>query len=491
MFSLLISKINKKSILNIIFFLVFTILSIIFLKNYHFTNENLPSRNGDDAAYFNTAFNIDRFNIASHQVEEFRVYTHKNVIKPPFYSFLLSIFINTDKKYENVTLECIYNKPIKDICFEFVQNSKSFNLIIHYIHVLVLYLVIFKITKNYSLSFLGSFLLLSSTYFLKTTNDFMTESLSTILMLIHSSCIYFLFTSERFKYFYVIVSSISLGCLILTKAIFLYWFYFIIMIYFFFIVFRKIFIFKKRNPPNFIYFFNIRYLFIKVIIILVLLVPWQTRNFLEAGEFKISLQGGNVIAERAEYLKTDMNDIKYGIIYYIPSESLRHLFKNELKKKSFMFDEGHPNSHYRNSDDFEKSFVLSKLNWEDKNNPDKVFEKSLELILIEPVKHLYLSLMFYVRSIFHGTIISEYPKFLQYTSSIIHWSSSIALPLIFLFTLISKNKILILTIPSIFIILCYSFFTDFESRYGTVTISSFILIFMILINNMLYKIKNE
>mgnify|MGYP007000115202 CR=1 len=64
MFSLLISKINKKSILNIIFFLVFTILSIIFLKNYHFTNENLPSRNGDDAAYFNTAFNIDRFNIA-------------------------------------------------------------------------------------------------------------------------------------------------------------------------------------------------------------------------------------------------------------------------------------------------------------------------------------------------------------------------------------------------------------------------------------------
>ena len=116
----------------------------------------MPSRNGDDAAYFNTAFNIDKFNIASHQVEEYRVYKHKNVIKPPFYSFLLSKFINTDNKYEKgVTLECIYNKPIKDICFEFVQNSKSFNLIIHYIHVLVLYLVIFKITKNYSLSYLG------------------------------------------------------------------------------------------------------------------------------------------------------------------------------------------------------------------------------------------------------------------------------------------------------------------------------------------------
>ena len=422
----------------------------------------MPSRNGDDAAYFNTAFNINKFNIASHQVEEYRVYKHKNVIKPPFYSFLLSTFINTDNKYENVTLECIYNKPIKDICFEFVQNSKSFNLIIHYIHVLVLYLVIFKITKNYSLSFLGGFFLLSSTYFLKTTNDFMTESLSTILMLIHTSSIYFLFITARFKYLYVIVSSISLGCLILTKAIFMYWFYFIIIIFFSFVFFKKILVFKKRNPPNFIYFFNIRHLFIKVIIILVLIVPWQTRNFLEEGEFKISLQGGNVIAERAEYLKTNISDIKYGIIYYIPSESLRLLFKNELKKKSFMFDEGHPNSHYRNSDDYEKSFVLSKLNWEDKNNPDKEFEKSLELISLEPIKHLYLSIMFYVRGIFHSTIVSEYPKFLQYTSSIIHWSSSIALPLIFLFMLIARSKILILAIPSVFIILCYSFFTDFN-----------------------------
>ena len=72
MFRLLICKINKKSIFNVIFFLVFTILSAIFLKNYHITNDNLPSRNGDDAAYFNTAFNIDKFNIASHQVEEYK-----------------------------------------------------------------------------------------------------------------------------------------------------------------------------------------------------------------------------------------------------------------------------------------------------------------------------------------------------------------------------------------------------------------------------------
>ena len=121
-------------------------------------------------------------------------------------------------------------------------------------------------------------------------------------------------------------------------------------------------------------------MFISIIILVYDSTLANTKLF-DQGKFKISLQGGNVIAERAEYLKTNISDIKYGIIFYIPSKTLRLLFKNELKKNLIMFDEANPNSHYRNSDDYEKSFVLSKLNWKDKNNPDKVFEKSLELIL--------------------------------------------------------------------------------------------------------------
>jgi len=211
---------------------------------------------------------------------------------------------------------------------------------------------------------------------------------------------------------------------------------------------------------------------------------------MEEGSFKISLQGGNVIAERAEYLKTDISDIKYGIIYYIHSSKLKNLYKEKLKKKSFMFDEGHPNSHYRNSDDYEVSYVLSKLNWSDKTKPDQVFKKSVELIKNDPVKHLYLSLMFFIRGVFQETLTNDYPSFLKFTSSVVHWLSIIVLPILFLIFIIKRDKIFLLTLLSVFTIACYSLFTDFEPRYGTIVVSTLILILMKIVNNMIYNRSN-
>ena len=450
----------------------------------------MPSRYGDDAAYFNTAFNIEKFNVASHQVEEYRVHRHKNTIKPPLYSYFISIFMNTDNKFKDVTLECIYQKNINKICQEFVQNSKKTNLSIHIFHAIILYLLIFLFTKNNYLLFVGGFFILSSTYFLNNTNYFMTESFSSIFVLIHSVSFYLIFTKTKFRFINLCVTSISLGCLILTKAIFLYWFYLLFIFLLFSYFCRKLLNIKKINCPNFFYYVNFNHIITFTVIITLLIFPWQFRNFMEEGSFKISLQGGNVIAERAEYLKTDISDIKYGIIYYIPSSKLKNLYKEKLKKKSFMFDEGHPNSHYRNSDDYEVSYVLSKLNWSDKTKPDQVFKKSVELIKNDPVKHLYLSLMFFIRGVFQETLTNDYPSFLKFTSSVVHWLSIIVLPILFLIFIIKRDKIFLLTLLSVFTIACYSLFTDFEPRYGTIVVSTLILILMKIVNNMIYNRSN-
>jgi hypothetical protein len=281
-----------------------------------------------------------------------------------------------------------------------------------------------------------------------------------------------------------------LGCLILTKAIFLYWFYVLFIFLLFSFFYRKLLNIMKINSPNFFYYINFNHIITFTIVIGLLIFPWQFRNFIEEGSFKISLQGGNVIAERAEYLKTDISDIKYGIIYYIPSNKLKTLYQDKLKEKSFMFDESHPNSHYRNSDDYETSYVLSKLEWSDKNKPDEVFKKSIELIKNDPAKHLYLSLMFFVRGVFQETLTNDYPSVLKFISSIVHWLSIIILPIIFLIFAIKRDKNFLLTLLSIFTIVCYSFFTDFEPRYGTIVLSTFILIFMKIINTMLYNRLN-
>ena len=216
--------------------------SFIFVEIFHVSNNTLPSRHGDDAVYFNSAFNISKFKISSSQIEEYRVENHKNAIKPPLYSFFIAQFINPDK---NINLECVYKKTIPTNCLEFVQEAKKINLYIHYFHVLLIYIIILIITKNNFLSFLGGFLLLSSTYFLKTTNLFLTENFSSLLVLVHSFGFYMMFSTKKNRSAYLVISSLTLGLLILTKAIFLYWFYFLLVFFAVYILKRKLFNVRK------------------------------------------------------------------------------------------------------------------------------------------------------------------------------------------------------------------------------------------------------
>ena len=472
-------------------FTLFFLVCFFFLLYFHKFNLETPSRHGDDAAYFNTAFNIEKYGVASHQIEEFRIHKHKNLIKPPFYSYVLSLFFKTDGDFQDVSLECIYLDHISKTCFEFVQNSKNINLGIHFIHSIILYFIIFVLTKNYFLSFTGGLIIFTSSYFLNNTNYFMTETLSATLLLLNSTFLYLFFKSNRFKNTYLIFSSIFLGLLILTKAVYLYYFYFLFLFFLFIKFVKSLCLRLKISPPNFSFLLELKHVLIFFIVVFIFISPWKFRNFIESGEFKISLQGGNVIAERAEYLKTDIKDIKYGIIFYIPSNKIKNKFKGQLENKIYMFDEANPNSHYQNSDDPEKSFVLSKLDWNEKNKPDKVFNKSVELIKKEPLKHLYLSMMFFVRGIFQETNLNKYPMIIEYFSSLIHWSSVIFIPIIFIFLVILKNKFAILILPSIFTIFTYSFFTDFEPRYASVIVSTYVLLIMIFIKQLSIYKKNE
>ena len=472
-------------------FILFILICYFFLLSFHKFNLETPSRHGDDAAYFNTAFNIEKYGVASHQVEEFRIYKHKNLIKPPFYSYVLSLFFKTNGKYSDISLECIYSDKISETCLEFVQSLKKINLGIHFIHSIILYFAIFIFTKNYFLSIAGGLMIFTSSYFLNNTNYFMTETLSATLLLLNSIFLYLFFKPNRFKNIFLISSSIFLGLLVLTKAVYLYYFYFLLLFFLFINFFRFLYLRLKISPPNFCFLLGLKHVLIFFIIVFIFISPWKFRNFIESGEFKISLQGGNVIAERAEYLKTDIKDIKYGIIYYLPSNKIKNKFKDQLENKIYMFDEANPNSHYQNSDDPEKSFVLSKLDWKEKNNPDKVFNKSVELIKKEPLKHLYLSLMFFVRGIFQETNLNKYPMIFEYISSLFHWSSVIFIPIIFIHLIILQNKFAILILPSIFTIFTYSFFTDFEPRYASVIVSTYVLVIMIFIKNMFNYKKNE
>ena len=449
-------------------------------------NNKAPSRHGDDAVYFNSAFNISKFNTSSSQIEEYRVQNHKNAIKPPLYSFFLSLFITPDK---NVNLECVYKKKIPKVCLDFIQKAKKINLYIHYIHAFLIYIIILTMTGSNSLSFLGGFFLLSSTYFLKSTNLFLTENFSSILLLIHSFGFYMMFYNKQNRLIYLILSSFTLGLLILTKAIFLYWFYFLLIFFSLYVLKRAIYNFFQINSDYFFYFLNIKKIIQFFLLVLIIITPWQLRNFFDKGEFKISLQGGNVIAERVEYIKTETVDIKYGILFYTPFKNIKNRYKDELQKTSFMFDENSINSHYVNSDNLEKGYVLSELKWNEKNKSDKIFKKSLEIIKKNPIKHLYLTLMFYVRGIFLETQNNEYPPYLQIISSTVHWSSILLTPIIFFYSLLFFDKKILLILPSTFIIVAYSLFTDFEPRYGSIISSTYILIIMIYLNNIFKKLN--
>ena len=472
---------NKK----IILFFFFILFSLIFVETFHIFNKKLPSRHGDDAVYLNSAFNLSKYGTFSSQIEEYRVNNHKNVIKPPLYSFFLSIFIDKNKKINNVNLECIYQKNVPKNCIDFIQQVKKVNLYIHYFHSILIYVLILIFTKNNILSFVGCALILSSTYFLSYTN------ISSTLFLLHSFGFYMMFYSKKKKLIFTVIASLSLGFLILTKAIFLYWFKFLLVFFFIYILVRIIFNKFKININYFFCLLNLEKIILFFLLILLLITPWQLRNFLDKGQFKISLQGGNAIAERVEYLRTEISDIKYGILFYTPLKKIKKIYIDKINQTSFMFDENSFNSHYANSDDMEKGLVLSKLKWVKKNNPDEIFSKSIEIILDNPIKHSYLTLMFFIRGVFVNTQNDQYPKFLQILSSFSHWSSILLMPIIFIYTLIARDNKIFLILPSMFVITSYSLFTDFEPRYGTIVMSTYVLIIMSYINIILKKIYEK
>ncbi len=54
-----------------------------------------------------------------------------------------------------------------------------------------------------------------------------------------------------------------------------------------------------------------------------------------------------------------------------------------------------------------------------------------------------------------------------------------------------KNKFAILILPSIFTIFTYSFFTDFEPRYASVIVSTYVLLVMIFLKEIFNYKKHE
>ena len=178
-----LNKTNKYliSILIITIAIFLTILN----KNKIFKVTGLPG--GDEAVYFNTAYNIKNFNVASYQKDYDRIFVHKNVLKPPLYSYYLSLFYPKN----NDDLNCLYSKK-KQECVKYLNISKNVNFYTHISLSLILFLFVYLLTKNAFISLFSFILILTSTYFLNITNYFLSEGFSALIFLIHSFSFCFL-----------------------------------------------------------------------------------------------------------------------------------------------------------------------------------------------------------------------------------------------------------------------------------------------------------
>ena len=482
---LIINLMSKKK-LNFLFIYLISvalILGLFFVSKSKITDYP-PHRNGDNGAYFLSAYNLKKFNIYSYQHHEFRVENHKNIIKPPLYSFGLSFFMKqTDVIQNNASCFFLGDYYNNNLCKNMIRNAKIFNVLIHLALSISIFLILFDLTRNIYIPFVGFYLIYFSNFFSSQINNFMTESLSSFLLLLHSYFLIKIFKSQSISIYHVVCSAIFLGLLILTKAIFLYWFYIIVTI---FVLFYGLIQLKK-----FFYIYSLPYLhrytlkkfLLFFFITFIIYVPWQVRNFMVDGRFEISSQSGNVIAERAEYLNYDIKKYHYAFVWYLPYSEFKKKILSKFDQSLFSkFDESHPSSFYRLSSDRDNGFILSKLNEKEKNNPGLLFKQSLKYILENPFKNIYLSIILIYRASFMSTISTD-PLFTfinDFFTAASHWPSTFGLLFIFLLFLIKKNKNIFFIAPSIFGILSYGFLTDFESRYAAIFVPVFIVLILTL-----------
>lgn len=189
-----------------------------------------------------------------------------------------------------------------------------------------------------------------------------------------------------------VISGISLGLLVLTKAVFQYWLIGVALAW-------MLGLWREVDRRRSLTLVGAALLFVAW----GLTVPWMIRNYIRAGEFGISGRGGEVLAIRAEYGRMTWSEVGGAFAYYLPV-SRRYRIMRWLEPSEFgyaRFDRKNPHGFYSrvksNAGDVAARADLIAPGWRhgDQATRDSALTRAaVQLIREDWLKHAVLTLAF-------------------------------------------------------------------------------------------------
>ena len=195
-------------------------------------------------------------------------------------------------------------------------------------------------------------------------------------------------------------------------------------------------------------------------------MPWQLRNAVEFGDYKLSNRASGVLSLRAEVFDITKAEYFHGFKYWLPDSELRDQLIKPNKNLSIKFDDSSSNKlAWWNRHDKHYGYVLSRMNLNSIKTDYLIEEESLRVFKENFFSNIPISFLFFYKSLF-----------IDFNSSFIYKVITWLLPILFIFllfyrTLISRFYLyFFFALPSFYHIGIYSFFTYYEARYNMLII---------------------
>ena len=488
----MLNNINKKAIFipsNLINILIIGLIvfSVLNIQKNSITN-SVPIPGGDAYQYFVTAYNLAQHNVHS--------YDQSNKPEPSFYReplfpFFLSLGYRFLGLNDNVNLDCLFNQINE--CNKYLYAGKYLNYLYFILILFIAYFFLKEFKINKTISLISILIMSNNPLIITYINDYLTEVLSSLLFIISSFCIYKIFIYKNIESKKIIILSLLFSLLIMTKFIYFFTIYacaiFILLIYL-----SKFLINKQKNSLELNEAFNLKQVFIFLVIVFLIPTMWKIRNYQEIGYFELSPRGyAGAIMQRLEYITMTEEEKKAGHILYMVKGDIRSEMLKKIDPKNLeRFDLSCDNLENWYCKAFsDESQVLSRVDPMNRKLFYEIKRESINVLLENFRKHFYLSPLFLQRGsleVINGLPDNNSIKTLFYRY--FHVINYILMFFGILYSALKRNFLLfILSLPLIYHYSIYSLLTHFEPRYSILTLNYIFIFNLILIDTIVRKLK--
>ncbi|MBW8035006.1 MAG: hypothetical protein FVQ79_05055 [Planctomycetes bacterium] len=303
------------------------------------------------------------------------------------------------------------------------------------------------------------------------------ENFSALWVMTVALSFYKVVQTKNFKYF--VLLGISLGILVLTKAMFMY--FYIIVIGFLFWLFKTGHFDKQKFIRGTLLFFGVYSIVVG---------SWLIRNYVHFKSIYITARSGAVMAVRTKYNTMNKDEYFGSFLHWTPDSYAKMKLAKKYGNNAFQpggtlanLSRSNPNGYYRAGRAVRDD--INKAHGGESPKTDKMVRRiAMKEILSHPFSHLLVTIPMAWRGIFIERAIMTTVPFR------VNISGQVAINLVYFISLFAslyisirkkKWELLAVVLPAIYLYGMNSFFTHSLQRYNEPLVPVLVCLFVVLV----------